>query len=366
MIESTSTHERYITTKLPSATLYLFVILVIGDMNFSRVVASIIPSLYVISPSSFLLYFNIIQSTVAMSTIASPKIIDSHLHVWANSEESTVGGFPYAEGQDPPESLKDAASTAALLKQMDSNKVAGSLIVQPINHKFDHSYVTNAIENYPDRFKGILLHDPSLSREDAITRLEDLTLKGYVGVRFNPYLWPRVGEDSWTPMSTPGGAGEAVYKRCAELHMPVGIMCFQGLQLHYDDILRLLKSSPSTICVLDHFGFTKFTEEGNRAFEQLLKLAEYPQVIVKISALFRLADVSPYERVKKERFEPLLQAFGKERLMFGTDFPFVLEQEPERYAGMIQLVSSWMANEATLEAVMGGTAERVFGPWGST
>jgi predicted TIM-barrel fold metal-dependent hydrolase len=297
---------------------------------------------------------------------SSSKIIDSHLHVWADSDEASEQGFPYAESQNPPDSLRDVASTASLLKQMNANSVTGSLIVQPINHKFDHSYVIKAIEKHPDRFKGMLLHDPSLSPEDAVSRSEDLALKGFVGVRFNPYLWPKSeGDDGgWIPMSTPGGGGEAVYTRCAELRMPVGVMCFRGLQLHYEDILQMLKTSPKTTMILDHFGFTSFTPEGDKAFQQLLSLADSPQVFVKISALFRLKDASPYERVRQERFDPLLKAFGADRLMFGTDFPFVLEHEPERYGGMVELVSRWIEDASTRDMVMGGTAEKVFGPWG--
>jgi predicted TIM-barrel fold metal-dependent hydrolase len=295
----------------------------------------------------------------------STKVIDSHLHVWANTKEVS-SGFPYAEGQEPPASLSEVASTSSLLQKMNANGVDGSLIVQPINHKFDHSYVSKAISDYPDRFKGMLLHDPSLLPQDAVSTLENLALKGYVGVRFNPYLWPKTGDKSWTPMSSPDGSGLAVYKRCAELHMPVGVMCFQGLQLHYDDILELLKASPETTLVLDHFGFTGFTPDGEAAFQKLLGLASYPQVVVKVSALFRLGDSSPYERVRQERFEPLLQVFGAERLMFGTDFPFVVEQEPERYEGMVKLVASWIEKEDDEAAIMGGTAERLFGPWATT
>jgi predicted TIM-barrel fold metal-dependent hydrolase len=148
--------------------------------------------------------------------------------------------------------------------------------------------------------------------------------------------------------------------------MPVGVMCFQGLQLHYDDILALLKASPKTTLILDHFGFTSFTPEGDAAFAKLLQLADYSQVLVKISALFRLKDPYPYDRVKKERFEPLVQAFGPDRLMFGTDFPYVLEEQPA-YGGMIQLVKTWIndLDPAARDAILYGTAERAFGPWGT-
>jgi predicted TIM-barrel fold metal-dependent hydrolase len=296
-----------------------------------------------------------------ISGMVTPRIIDSHLHVWASTDETKT--FPFADGQNPPDALKDIGSTIALLDRMDAANVVGALIVQPINYKFDHSYVMNAIQQHPKRFKGMMLHNPALSADEAITTLEDLTLRGFVGVRFSPYLWPKTADGGWTAMSTPGGSGLAVYQRCAELNMPVGVMCFQGLQLHYDDIVELLKSSPKTTMILDHFGFTRFTEEGEAAFEQLLTLAHFPQIVIKISALFRLNDTSPYELVRKERFEPLLKAFGPSRLMFGTDFPYVLEQEPEKYEGMVRLVSSWMDNANTRDAVMGGTAEALFGSW---
>ena len=304
-----------------------------------------------------------IPSVVAMSTTAATttRVIDSHLHVWASESEAPT--FPYAEGQDPPTTLQNVASGAALVEQMEKSGVSGALIVQPINHKFDHSYVIDAMTKYPDRFKGMLLHDPSLPESEAVSQLEDLVLKGFVGVRFNPYLWPKTGEKSWTPMSSTD-AGLAVYKRCGELQAPVGVMCFQGLQLHYDDIVALLKASPETTMILDHFGFTSFTDEGNAAFAQLLELVAYPQVIIKISALFRLNDSSPYDKVKTERLEPLLEKFGAERLMFGTDFPFVLEQ-PGAYGGTVDLVKSWLSkDEALCAQVMSGTSERVFGAWG--
>jgi len=299
------------------------------------------------------------SSVAAMSTHTGRKVIDSHLHVWANSLEA-ANGFPYVD-QDPPASLQNLASTEELVKRMEDAKVDGTLIVQPINHKFDHSYVLKAMKLHPAKFKGMYLHDPSLSAEEAVTKLEDFALQGFVGVRFNPYLWPKIGDASWSPMSE--GAGLAVYKRCAELNMPVGIMCFQGLDKHYDDILHLIAASPDTCLILDHFGFTGLDEAGNAAFADLLKLAKFPNVIIKISAVFRLKDEFPFERVKEERFLPLLQTFGADRLMFGTDFPYVLEQHPDGYQGIVQLMASWIP-ENDRDQIMGGTAERIFGHWG--
>ncbi|OEU23350.1 amidohydrolase 2 [Fragilariopsis cylindrus CCMP1102] len=304
------------------------------------------------------------------------KIIDSHLHVWANEIESKQ--YKYEDGQTPPESLKNNANVLSLLTKMKESNVDGALIVQPINHKYDHSYVLEeAMKKYPTIFKGMLLHDPLLPVNDAIIRLEELALQGFVGVRYNPYLWPLVEEENNKAGTT------TVYKRCGELNMPVGIMCFKGLDLHIDDIRSLLESSSKTMMILDHFSFTSLSSTSNddgsssdnddnndKVFQQLLQLGkDYPdQLIIKISALFRLGDRDgyPYTRLQKERFEPLLEVFGSDRLMFGSDFPFVLEQQ-ESYSGTIDLISNvWLQDypETVKTSIMGGTAERLFGKWG--
>lgn len=293
-------------------------------------------------------------SIISLSNAMSLRVIDSHLHVWANAQEASLG-FAYAV--PPPEALQNDGSVNALMRQMDANGVDGALIVQPINYKFDHSYVLQAIQKHPKRFKGMYLHNPHDS--DPLARLDDFCLQGFVGVRFNPYLWDSLGPQKWRNMSQ--GSGLDVYRRCGELQMPVGIMCFQGLSLHYDDIVQLLEQSPKTICILDHFGFTKLDDEGESAFQQIVSLAKYPQVHVKISALFRLGDDYPYERVRKERFLPLLQAFGSERLLFGSDFPYVLEQ-PQGYS-VHKLVASWIDKEEDRQNILSGTAERLFGKW---
>lgn len=289
------------------------------------------------------------------------KVIDSHLHIWASSSETK--DYPYATDQHPPQSLADESSAEMLIKKMLEAKVDGALIVQPINHRFDHRYVANAIKNYPEKFKGMLLHDPSLQTEDAVARLEELVLAGFVGVRFNPYLWPSDSTDEKGRCMS-SGSGLAVYDRCGELNVPVGIMCFKGLDLHYDDIVRLAESSPNTQMILDHVGFTSLSEKGNAQFDQLLSLAKYDNIVVKISAIFRVAGGCsfPYDQVKKERFEPLLEKFGKDRLMFGTDFPFVLEQEGG-YKGTVDLVKAWAPNANVRDALTHGTAERLFGVW---
>lgn len=295
------------------------------------------------------------MSTPSNQNTRRVPVIDSHLHVWASSSES-MQAFPYLNAP-PPDNLQDAGSTEALREMMKTHKVDGALIIQPINHAFDHSYVIQALQKYPDHFKGMLLHDPSLSSGAAIERLEDLALKGFVGVRFNPYLWPKT--DDVHDLMSDCKVGCDVYERCGKLRMPVGVMCFHGIDNRmHQDLMNLLDRFPETCMVMDHFGFARTDDQ----FKRLMSLSKYSQVYVKISALFRLEDTYPYERVRKERFQPLLEAFGAKRLLFGTDFPFVLDQ-PDGYGGHVNLVDSWIEKDSDREWIMGGTAESLFGPW---
>ena len=93
--------------------------------------------------------------------VRAATAIDAHLHIWSDGKAP----HPWAEGHEPPHSpsLGDGRATAeTLLEKMDLAVVEGALIVQPITHKFDHSYVRHAIKKYPSRFKGMCLANPTI------------------------------------------------------------------------------------------------------------------------------------------------------------------------------------------------------------
>lgn len=205
----------------------------------------------------------------------------------------------------------------------------------------------------------------------SLQRLEELILQGFVGVRFNPYLFQgKMSENR---------AAVAVFQRCGELNVPVGIMCFKGIDLHHEDIVQLCQLSPKTCVILDHFGFASV--DNQKQFDLVLDLAKFESVYVKISALFRLGDEYPYERVREERFWPLLERYGAKRLMFGSDFPYALEKMGGYKKGAVEIVNSWLSgssgnssssnsgtvvvSEEDRMAIMGGNAERLFGVWGA-
>ncbi|CAL1355092.1 unnamed protein product [Linum trigynum] len=290
------------------------------------------------------------------STAPASKIIDSHLHVWASPEEA-ADKYPYFPGQEPTL----PGHVDFLLQCMEEAGVDGALIVQPINHKFDHSLVTSVVKKYPTKFVGCCIANPA---EDGvgINQLELLVVEdGYRAVRFNPYLWP-------SGQKMTNDVGKALFRRAGELGVPVGFMCFKGLNLHIAEIEELCTEFPSTPVLMDHLGFCKppTNDEERAALSNLLQLSRFPQVYVKVSALFRVSRTqSPYEDLST-LVSQVVSSFGAKRVMWGSDFPYVV---PEcGYKGAKDAVSC-LASQVPLsdtekEWVMGRTVMQLFqGQW---
>jgi predicted TIM-barrel fold metal-dependent hydrolase len=285
--------------------------------------------------------------------------VDAHLHIWDSSEDE----HRFAAGKEPPASLANNCTAEALLAQMDAAGIGVSLVVQPINYMFDHSYVATCIRKYPTRLMGMGLLNPALQPSDAVAQLEQLTADGFSSFRFNPYIWPS-GESIANP------TGRALYQRAGELHCPIGVMAFKGLLLHADQMEELMQLSPQTQCIVDHFGF--FRQPPNRegvvdedAFQRLLDMgAQYSQLHVKVSALFRASgSAAPYQDLRP-RLESLLAAFGADRLIYGSDFPFVLgECGFKESADIVEGFLSDLDGSARAN-IMGGNAMRLFAPKG--
>lgn len=275
------------------------------------------------------------------------KKIDSHLHVWAHEPEK----YPYRPGQDEPTARGDAEF---LLGLMDGSDIAGSLIVQPIVHGFDHTYVDETLQKWPDRFIGMCLVNPQ--DDDPVAMLGDLVGRGYRGVRFNPGLW-REGE------RMDGEVGRALYKRAGELGTPVGFLVSPH---NFDEIENLAEEFPETPAIIDHFGHCVPSTDGSDVpeFERLVSMAVHPNLNVKLSEFPRASNQEyPYIDLFGWTHR-LIEAYGAERLMWGTDFPFIVEQAGYDRGWTIADEIEPAIGPGLSDNILGGTAERLFGTWG--
>ena len=162
--------------------------------------------------------------------------------------------------------------------------------------------------------------------------------------------------------------GMRFFKQCGKLGMPVGFMCFKGLNKHVEEIKNLLECSSETKCIIDHWGF--FVQDGKvieESWTNLLSLAGYDQVYVKISAPFRnVVDKRELKYAEPQgRLRELVDVFGAARVMWGTDYPFVMLEEDNAYVKSVERVRAWdCLTQQEEDSIMRGTVESLLGKWG--
>ena len=129
------------------------------------------------------------------------------------------------------------------------------------------------------------------------------------------------------------------------------------------DVLALVQSCPDTRFVLDHGGKPRIGPAMLESWsEDLLRLAQCPNVCCKLSGLLTEADEAHRSRDALVPFaERILECFGVDRLMFGSDWPVVtMAGGFDAWLAVVEeIASAWSANER--ERFYAGTAAAVYG-----
>merc|ERR1712187_308909 len=152
-----------------------------------------------------------------------------------------------------------------------------------------------------------------------------------------------------------------------------------GLDKRIELVEEIVGSAPDTKFAIDHMGFFRQPMDGaddkandsRDAMDALLGLAKYTNVYVKLSAFFRLQEGGKnthFSNVKKFVMHSVIPAFTSERLMWGSDYPYVLiggqEQQETKaltYQESVSLLPfHWKLHPAQLDDIMRRTAKKLF------
>ncbi|MFE5839005.1 amidohydrolase family protein [Arthrobacter sp. NPDC056493] len=241
-----------------------------------------------------------------------------------------------------------------LIRSLDDAGVERAALVHASTvYGFDNRYAAAALARYPDRLVGVGAVD--FLADSAVTDLQELIEEqGFSGVRI------RVS-DGTTKVPTPGSGVsdermDAVWDYVAANDVPVCI------QMHSKDapkLVQVLEARPTMTVLLDHAGRPNAAGGPPYAhLDELGQLVRFAGVHLKITppAIKRLTD-EPDANVT-EVLGRLVETFGAERLMWGSNFP--------ASAGTLaQLRGSIEAHlpdldEAQRAAVLGGNASRIY------
>ncbi len=131
---------------------------------------------------------------------------------------------------------------------------------------------------------------------------------------------------------------------------------------HLPQTIQFVDAHPNQLFVLDHLAKPRIKDDLFEPWHRHLReLAQRPNVYCKASGLVTEADFAQWTEPQLQRyFDAALEAFGPQRLMFGSDWPVCLVACS--YARWQQLVSGWINNLSASEQsrILRGTAMEAY------
>ncbi len=270
--------------------------------------------------------------------------IDSHVHLWTPDTKR----YPLAMGTDAAAVEPKNFSPEVLLRHARPSCVGRIVLVQTILYGTDNSYMLDAIERFPAVFRMVAIVDRNSERLAA--EMADLRERGVTGFRI---IAPPNGADGWLKdagynkmFKTAATNGQAI----CPLTPPDGL----------PDLDRMCGMYPDTAVVVDHMA--RVGEQGavdDSQIGMLCALARHPNVYVKASRFHSLGARKPPHDDLLPLIRRVLDAFGPQRVMWGSDSPFQVLRET--YEDSIAVIRDRLdLNDGDRWHVLAGTADKVF------
>ncbi|WP_460044247.1 amidohydrolase family protein [Pseudomonas sp. S2_H01] len=239
--------------------------------------------------------------------------IDGHAHVFSRELDLT-SARRYSPDYD--------ATLAMYQHNLQSHGLSHGVLVQPSFLGTDNRYLLNALRQAPEQLRGVVVVDRQISRSE----LDEMDRLGVVGIRLN--LMGKALPD----FSVPQWA--VLFSYIAELDWHV------ELHRHVADLPGLIRAlMPFGVkVVIDHFGRPDARLGLDQpGFRELLELGLGGRLWMKVSGIYRL-EGSEQENLDFSRaaLPLLLQSFGQQRLVWGSDWPHTQHENRVSYGSVVE------------------------------
>ena len=257
-------------------------------------------------------------ATKAASELMTP-VIDTHAHVFHRGLK-LAPGRRYAPDYDAPLSL--------YLEQPDRNGTTNGVLVQPSFLGTDNSYLVDCLKQTNGRLRGIAVVDPSVPAEE----LRELDRAGVVGIRLNlvGQPLPDLAANEWKGLLAnvkAMGWQVEIQRNASDLAMLAPKLLDLGVTV-----------------VLDHYALPDpKLGVSDPGFQSVLKLGATRNVWIKISAPYRNGPAG--ETFAKEAYPMLRNAYGLDRLLWGSDWPHTQFEATQTYAKNRQFLDTLIVDE---------------------
>lgn len=233
------------------------------------------------------------------------------------------------------------ATVAEYLKILDANGMGRGVLTAPSFYGNDNSVLLEALDIGGDRLRGTAIVAPDID----MSALKEMGRRNVVGIRLN-----------WFRRSTLPDIRSSEYQsllakvRDLDWHIEIYL---EGPKLAH--VLPHVLASGVKV-VLDHFA-SPDSSLGlhDPGFSSVLKGLSEGRIWVKLSGHFRLGDrdAGVYAR-------ELLRAGGPERLLFGSDWPWVGHEHDRTFQDCLARFESWIVDPVARKQILCNTPEELF------
>ncbi len=266
------------------------------------------------------------------------KIIDSHCHIFpekiAQKATDSIDIFYQISETGVIDGCGFVGTAKTLINQCDASSVSKCLVTSvattPHHAQSINTFIAEEVELHPERFIGFgSLHPESETLTEDAQHLIDLGLKG---VKLHPDIQSFKADDPKVIK---------IFEICDEKNLPVLLHTGDS---RYDNsnpnrIEKILKMFPNLTIIGAHFGGWSMWDKA-------------PEILCKYKN-FYVDTCSSFYALSKKRAKEIIDIYGADRVIFGTDFPMWKQDEELDYLFSLGL------SDQELENILSNNIERV-------
>jgi predicted TIM-barrel fold metal-dependent hydrolase len=276
-------------------------------------------------------------------------IVDTHCHVISED----TARYPRAPlgGKQSGWATTRPVTSDSMLEQLDRAGIDQAVLVQATTaYGYDNSYVLDSRALWPSRFVAVGTVDPL--RPDAAENLAEAVGDGGLsGVRLFTSGSTVTTQGEWfaAPHTYP------FWAKASELRVTVCLQMRLGAAT--PRLVELLRRFPEARVLLDHFGYPDIAASPTDAAADVVALAEHPGLHLKLTH----RALEPLRDAGKEAagfLDPVLTAFGADRIAWGSNLPAAEQSLPELVALAQQVLAE--VPEPQRRQIFAGTARTLY------
>lgn len=272
-----------------------------------------------------------------------PGACDTHAHICG-----PAAAFPYANERiyTPPDSTLEE-----YLHLLATLGVDRAVLVQPSVYGTDNRALLDALSRHRSGLRGVAVMKPDIE----VSELRALNDAGIRGVRFN--LVDHIGERNVVP--------EDIIPALARIIAPFGWHI--EFLVNLDEASRFAEqiSGLPVDIVVGHLGYPKSGAgpwSSAASLDNFLRLFETGRCWVKLTGPYRISTAADLPYADVTPLAHRLTSVNPERLIWGTDWPHVMNKKPMPNDGdLTDLIADWLPGAALRERVLVANPAALYG-----